>query len=88
MLMKKILVIGMLGVVLLIFTTYYLLSPKSSSNPISISTNNNFTWLKDLIKQEESNPEANPPASLSKCTYRNQSVYYLPPRCCDIPSIV
>ncbi len=86
--MKKILLIGLLGVVPLVIAVYCLASPKRTSNPVLTSTSNNSAWLQNLIKQEESNPTANPPASLSKCTYRNQSVYYLPPRCCDIPGIV
>jgi hypothetical protein len=86
--MKKVFLIGILGAVFLVFTYYYLLSPKRTSTPVLISVNNNSTWLKDLIKQEESNLVANPPASLSKCIYGDQSVYYLPPRCCNIPSIL
>jgi len=45
-------------------------------------------WIKDLIEKEENEPIANPPASLTKCEYKNQIVYYLPPRCCDISSIL
>ena len=41
-------------------------------------------WINDLIAKEESQPVANPPASLTKCKYKNQIVYYLPARCCDI----
>ena len=33
-------------------------------------------------------PPENPPSSISKCVYRIQVVYYVPPRCCDIPSIL
>lgn len=86
--MKKVLLIGLLGVVLLIFITYFLLSHKLTSIPVSTSTNNGSTWLKDLIKQEENGSIANPPASLTKCVYKNQNVYYLPQRCCDIPSVL
>lgn len=86
--MKKILLFGLLGVVLLIFTATYLVIPKRTSKSVTTSNSNDSTWLKDLIKQEEDNPVASPPASLSKCTYSNQIVYYLPPRCCDVPSIV
>ena len=45
-------------------------------------------WLKELIAREEIGQVANPPASLWKCVYRNQIVYYLPPRCCDITSVL
>ncbi len=86
--MRKILLIGILAVVFLIFASYYLLNLKKTSNPVPTNTNNDPTWLKDLIKQEESKSTANPPASISRCTYKNQTVYYLPARCCDIPSVV
>ncbi|MBD3300431.1 MAG: hypothetical protein GF347_03705 [Candidatus Moranbacteria bacterium] len=46
------------------------------------------TWIKELIEKEESKPVSDPPASLSKCSYKNQTVYYLPARCCDIASIL
>lgn len=45
-------------------------------------------WLQDLITKEENSPVANPPAYLEKCEYENQSVYYLPSRCCDIMSVL
>jgi len=45
-------------------------------------------WLTVLIKELESEPVANPPAFLARYDYRGQVVYYLPPRCCDIPSSV
>ena len=50
------------------------------------SSADNASWITEWIKREESNPVANPPASLTKCTYKNQTVYYVPSRCCDIRS--
>lgn len=86
--MKKIFLIS-LSVVLLISTAYYLVSNKRSLNPVPITnTNKDAIGLQKLIKQQESIPVANPPASIYKCLYRNQSVFYLPPRCCDIPGII
>jgi hypothetical protein len=43
-------------------------------------------WLAILIKTLESEPVANPPARITQFEFRGQTVYYLPPRCCDIPS--
>lgn len=43
-------------------------------------------WVAALIARLESEPVANPPASITRFDYRGQPVYYLPPRCCDIPS--
>jgi hypothetical protein len=46
------------------------------------------TWVKELITNQINSPVANPPASLSKCTYKGDIVYYLPSRCCDITSVL
>ena len=46
----------------------------------------NETWINELIKKQLSEPPANPPATLSRCQWKDQIVYYLPPRCCDIQS--
>jgi hypothetical protein len=39
-----------------------------------------------LTHDLESQPVANPPAYIARYEYQGQVVYYLPPRCCDIPS--
>ncbi len=43
-------------------------------------------WLATRIAELEAEPVANPPAMITRYEYRGQLVYYLPPRCCDIPS--
>jgi len=43
-------------------------------------------WIENFIENEVAGPVANPPALLTRCIYKDQEVYYLPPRCCDIPS--
>jgi len=43
-------------------------------------------WVERLVQEYEQAPVANPPLSISRCEYRGQTVYYVPPRCCDIPS--
>lgn len=45
-------------------------------------------WVSALIAKLESEPVANPPAFIARYVYRGDTVYYLPPRCCDIPSEV
>jgi len=45
-------------------------------------------WLTALIQELETQPVANPPAFVARYEYRGQTVYYLPSRCCDIPSNV
>jgi len=39
-----------------------------------------------IIEEQKANPVADPPAVISECQYNGQIVFYLPPRCCDIPS--
>ena len=41
-------------------------------------------WLTGLIHRLESEPVANPPASITRYEYKGQTVYFLPQRCCDI----
>jgi len=43
-------------------------------------------WVRDLAARLQSEPVANPPASLIRFDRAGKSYYYLPPRCCDIPS--
>ena len=45
-------------------------------------------WLVDRIRELERAPVANPPASVVRYTYKGRTAYYLPPRCCDVPSDV
>ena len=41
-------------------------------------------WLTRLIQRLENEPVANPPASIAQYVYTGHTVYFLPPRCCDI----
>ena len=43
-------------------------------------------WLKSLIASIEQEPVWNPPASITRYTYKSSTVYYLAPHCCDIRS--
>ncbi|KFN49517.1 DUF6970 domain-containing protein [Arenimonas composti] len=43
-------------------------------------------FIVDLIARMEAAPPANPPASIHRYDYRGDTVYYVPPRCCDVPS--
>jgi hypothetical protein len=45
-------------------------------------------WLEAVIAELESEPVANPPALIASYEYKGQTVLYLPPRCCDVPSTV
>ncbi|MAO64578.1 MAG: hypothetical protein CL666_06235 [Balneola sp.] len=41
--------------------------------------------MDELIHEYESEPVRNPPLSIWQFTYKGQTVYYVPPYCCDIP---
>ncbi len=43
-------------------------------------------WLTVLIRGFESQPVTNSPLYVARYEYQGQVVYYVPPRCCDIPS--
>ena len=43
-------------------------------------------WVDGLITKFEAAPVTNPPRQVFRYEYRNQSVYYVPPVCCDQPS--
>ncbi|MEI6705689.1 MAG: hypothetical protein WCK96_00995 [Methylococcales bacterium] len=43
-------------------------------------------WVSKLIAELKAAPTANPPTRIVRYLYRGQTVYYQPPRCCDIPS--
>ncbi len=83
--MRNIFLIAILSTTILISAGYYFSNKEKNQGN---SSTNNPSWVNDFIKKEESNTVANPPASLTKCIYKNQTVYYVPPRCCDIPSVV
>jgi len=41
-------------------------------------------WLKQKISTLEAQPVQNPPAAVYEYEYLGETVYYFPPRCCDI----
>jgi hypothetical protein len=45
-------------------------------------------WLTTLIQQLETQPVANPPASIARYQYKGDTVYLVPQRCCDVMSVV
>lgn len=40
-------------------------------------------WLTELISRFDSAPVGNPPQSVYRFQYKGQTVYYVPPQCCD-----
>jgi hypothetical protein len=43
----------------------------------------NPKWVDDLIARFSSQPVGNPPQSIYCYEYKSQTVYYVPPQCCD-----
>ena len=43
----------------------------------------NPAWVDELIRKFQSEPAGNPPQSIWRYDYNGQTVYYVPPQCCD-----
>jgi hypothetical protein len=43
----------------------------------------NPAWVDELVEQFERDPVGNPPQSIWRYEYNGQTVYYVPPQCCD-----
>jgi hypothetical protein len=53
--------------------------------PESRSPDENPAWVTALIRKLSGEPVANPPAAILRYEYKGRTVYYLTPRCCDVP---
>ena len=69
-------------------TTLLLAVALSAACATVTSANNAPEWVTALIQQLEAQPVTNPPAFIARYEYQGQTVYFLPSRCCDIPSNV
>jgi hypothetical protein len=49
-------------------------SPAQPENP---------SWVDPLISKYQNEPVGNPPQSIWRYDYNGQTVYYIPPQCCD-----
>lgn len=49
------------------------------------SGDNDPAWVTAMIRGLQAEPVADPPALVARYEYRGGTVYYVPPRCCDIP---
>lgn len=45
-------------------------------------------WVQDLIGELEAEPVRNPPASITRYLFEGDTVYYVPPFCCDMTSVL
>jgi hypothetical protein len=64
-----------------LFAAILLGSSACSANPAA-----RMPWVDALIARFEAEPVANPPHRILSYRYREQTVYYVPPSCCDQPS--
>lgn len=53
------------------------------STTSSIPKPGNPAWVNARIAQYQNAPVGNPPQSIWQYEYRGQTVYYIPPQCCD-----
>jgi len=63
----------------LVILAFFLLLAGCSSGTQS----ENPKWVDQLIKKYESEPVGNPPQSIWRYEFQGQTVYYVPPQCCD-----
>jgi hypothetical protein len=56
----------------------FLIGCKHSTSPDA-----NPEWIQSLIAAYEKDSVGNPPQSISRYEYKGQTVYYVPPQCCD-----
>lgn len=54
-----------------------------SSTVNQVEPYSNLAWLNLLIEKMQSDPVGNPPQSVWKYEYKNATVFYVPPQCCD-----
>ncbi len=45
-------------------------------------------WLEAIINDFLSQPPTNPPITITSWEYNNETVYYIPPYCCDVMSVL
>ena len=48
-----------------------------------LSKSENPQWVNQTIEKFKSEPVGNPPQSIWKYEYKGQTVFYVPPQCCD-----
>lgn len=54
----------------------------------STQSDENPTWVKNLIAKYENETVANPPQSIWRYEYNDATVYYIPEQCCDQFSVL
>ncbi|WP_300617044.1 hypothetical protein [Dokdonella sp.] len=70
-----------LAVVLLVSASCAVAAPPQSQAPSVVAP----PFVAALIERARAAPPTNPPTSVVRYTYLGRTVYYVPPRCCDVP---
>ncbi len=65
-----------------VFIALFLTTISVSAN----QTNSIPVWLQDEIDEYEKQPLISSPLTIYQTKYKGKSAYYIPARCCDIPS--
>jgi hypothetical protein len=63
-------------------------TPAPHTPQLATPTAENPAWVDELIADFQDAPVGNPPQSIYRYQYNGETVYYVPPQCCDIPSIL
>jgi hypothetical protein len=51
--------------------------------PVGSTQSANPSWVDELIARFTAAPVGNPPLSIYRFEYKDRTVYYVPPQCCD-----
>jgi hypothetical protein len=72
------------SVIMVIIFAIFLVSCEKNT----VSPQENPKWVQGLITQFQNTPVGNPPQSIWQYEYNGKIVYYIPPQCCDQPSVL
>ncbi len=71
-----------------LFVLSVILFSGCSSTINQVEPYSDLSWLNLLIEKMQSEPVGNPPQSIWKYEYKNTTVFYVPPQCCDQYSVL
>ena len=66
---------------LIVFVSLFLTSCITANIPGEQGKDPN--WVNKWISEKQIQPVENPPASISRCIYKDETVYFIPSECCD-----
>ena len=63
--------------------TLTLVAVTSCTSPLQQEDLSTPDWLAERIRQMQAEPVANPPGAVYRYTYKGNTVYFVPQKCCD-----